>query len=95
MDVQVDTFFGRVTVPTGTSREIAEALGYLAWKGGIGEDRCMARFARWFRRLAERRPDLAEVHAHQLYPVDEFRYRGSYVDHYGNVRPKTLTNLGG
>jgi hypothetical protein len=83
-DITVDTFFGRVTVPGGTSFENASALAYIAWKGGTYEDGWLVAFRRWFRRLAERRPDLVEVYVSRMYPVDEFRYRGTYVEHYSS-----------
>ena len=72
------TFWGSVWVPAGTSEKYAEALGYVAWKGGIHEDMCTAKFAKWFRKFATKHPTLACVYVFDLYPVDEFRWLGQY-----------------
>jgi hypothetical protein len=77
-DVWIGSFWGWVKVPHGTSQERVDALAHIAWKGGIYEDAYVARFRRWFRALAERRPDLAMVKVFDVYPVDEFRWLGPY-----------------
>jgi hypothetical protein len=71
-------FFGKVKVPPRTSVVHAEALAHIAWKSGADEEGYTAAFCRWFRRLAERRPDLASVYVPSIYPVDEFRFVGPY-----------------
>lgn len=77
-DVWVLDFWGWIKVPKGTSAAYASALAYIAWKGGVYEDCYKARFTRWFRAFAKRRPDLAAVKVFDVYPVDEFRWLGHY-----------------
>jgi hypothetical protein len=85
-DVWHSCFFGWIRVPARTSQEHAEALAHIAWKGGAYEDAYLKSFARWFRRLAERRPDLAAVKEFDLYPIDELRWIGPYNE-CGSWRP--------
>lgn len=80
-DIWRNTFWGAVKVPRRTSPDTCTALAYLAFKGGVYEENLKAPFRTWFRRLADRRPDLAEVYVAKLYPVDEFLFVGPYDAH--------------
>jgi hypothetical protein len=73
-------FFGAVKVPENVSLDHADALAYIAWKGGVYEDCFRGPFRRWFRHFAAKHPDLATVKVFDVYPVDAFRWIGPYAD---------------
>lgn len=75
---RVATFWGSVVVPTRVSVDHATALAYIAWKGGVYEDQFKTGFKRWFRKFAEKHPEIVEVKVFDVYPVDEFRFLGKY-----------------
>jgi hypothetical protein len=71
-------FFGHVLLPARFGQKSAEAIAYIAWKGGAFEDGYKAQFRKWFRQQAERRPHLFKVFVPRIYPVDEFQFLGEY-----------------
>ena len=85
---RVATFWGSIVVPSRIGVKQATTLAYIAWKGGMYEDKFKPSFARWFRKFAEKHPELAEVKVFDVYPVDEFRFLGKYDTNSSESEPE-------
>ena len=72
-------FYGSVIVPLETTRKQADAITWIASRNGSTASEVAAPFAKWFRALAVRCPDLAEVSLGPGAPgQDRFKWVGPY-----------------
>jgi hypothetical protein len=77
-------FFGSIIIPDYVNESVSdnnlEALAHMAWKRGISENCYKSSFCKWFRAKAAKYPDLFQVKVFEIYPVDEFRWVGEYIE---------------